>query len=154
MAVVAQTETDLLQIRNEVQATDKKLKEYRKTHQEIEGISLEGTRATYHSEGTMLKKIDAHFYGETYDATGAFYYRGGQLLFVYQTITSYNGYAWKKPMPEVVGKREQRLYFKDGKLIRYLDGKEKKEIKQDDPDFRATETETLEISQKLIEAWK
>lgn len=153
-AASAQSEADIVPIRSEVQTIDKKLKTYRKTSLEIEGISLEGTKATYHLSGDTVKKIDALFYGETYDATGAFYYVDRALVFVYQTVTAYAGYAWKKPMPAVVSKREQRLYFRNGKLIRFLDGKEKTEVKKDDPNFGSTESETVETSGKLLDALK
>ncbi len=82
----AQTEKRIAAIRAEVAAIEKGAANYTRKTNNVEDISLEGTEAIYFTEKTSLKKITSKMYGETFNATGEFYYRDGQLIFAFSSI--------------------------------------------------------------------
>lgn len=147
----AQTEKQITAIRAEVTAINKNEKSYKKTTKDVEGISLEGTEATFYVSGKGLKKIVAKMYGETYRATIEFYYQGEDLIFAFKKTEKYNGSIGMKNL-KVASITEERLYFSDAKMIRYLLGK--KNIKSDSVEFDETAYSMVEISDRLKAAYK
>lgn len=143
----AQAENDVVKIRAEVAAINKGAAKYKKTTKSVEGISLEGTEATYHRSAGNLRKITAKMYGETYNATGEFYYRDGRLIFAFLKHNQYDTQIGLDKPPKVVRVEEQRFYFADGDLIRLLVGK--KEIKSGDERYTELKDEIIGISDKL-----
>lgn len=136
------------QIRVEVAAIEKGASKYKKTTKDVEGISLEGTEATYFYSGNDLKKITAQMYGETYNATAELYYQNGELLFAFVKHNRYDTQIGVNPPPKVARTEEQRFYFgSDGELIRLLVGK--KELKSGDERYVELNDEILSISGKL-----
>ena len=50
----------------------------------VEGVSLEGTEATFYTSTAGLKKVHAEMAGETFYAKADFYYSDrGELTFIY-----------------------------------------------------------------------
>ena len=143
----AQIETGIVKIRAQVAAINKGSVKYKKTTNNVEEISLEGTEATYFSAGENLKKITSKMYGETYNATGEFYYRDGQLIFAFLKHNKYDTQIGMDKPPKVVSAEEQRFYFADGNLIRLLVGK--KELKSGAERYDELKTSILDISDKL-----
>lgn len=136
------------QIRVEVAAIEKGASKYTKTTKDVEGISLEGTEATYFYSGKDLKKITAKMYGETYNATAELYYQNGELLFAFVKRNQYDTQIGLEKPPKVVRTEEQRFYFRsDGELIRLLVGK--KELKSGDEKYDELKDEIISISSKL-----
>lgn len=86
----AQTEKRIATIRAEVAAIEKGAANYTRKTNNVEDISLEGTEAIYFTEKTSLKKITSKMYGETFNATGEFYYRDGQLIFAFLKHNKYD----------------------------------------------------------------
>jgi hypothetical protein len=147
----AQTNKQITLIRNEVSLINKSAKKYSKTTEMVEGISLEGTEATYFSSGKGLKKIVAESLGETYKATTEFYYSGEELIFAFQKFYRYDTQIGMNPPPKVVSTQERRVYFSNEKLVKYFDGK--LNIKSDKLQLIDVEKEFLEMSVKLKEAF-
>jgi hypothetical protein len=115
----AQTEKEIVKIRTEVAAINKGASKYKKATKDVEGISLEGTEATYFYSGKTLKKTTAKMYGETYNSTGEFYYQNGELIFAFVKRNQYDTQIGLEKPPKVVRTEEQRFYFRsDGELIR------------------------------------
>lgn len=135
------------QIRAEVAAINKVAAKYKKTTKIVEDISLEGAEATYYHSAKILKKITAQMYGETYNATGEFYYENGQLIFAYLKRNQYDTQIGMDTPPKVVSSKEQRFYFADGDLIRLLVGK--KELKSGDEKYSELKDRIMSISSKL-----
>ena len=136
------------QIRVEVAAIEKGASKYKKTTKDVESISLEGTEATYFYSGKNLKKITTKMYGETYNATGEFYYQNGELIFAFVKHNQYDTQIGMNPPPKVVRTEEQRFYFgSDSELIRLLVGK--KELKSGDERYDELKDEIIDISEKL-----
>ena len=143
----AQTEKQIAAIRTEVAAIEKGATNYTRKINNVEDISLEGTEAIYFTEKTSLKKIISKMYGETFNATGEFYYRDGQLIFAFLKHSKYDMQIGMDKPPKVVSVEEQRFYFDDDKLIRLLVGK--KELKSGSERYDELKNSILDISSKL-----
>lgn len=143
----AQTEKEIVKIRAEVAAINKGVSKYTKTTKDVEGISLEGAEATYYRSAKNLRKITAKMYGETYNATGEFYYADGELIFAYLKHNQYDTQIGLDKPPKVIRVEEQRYYFANGDLIRLLIGK--KELKSGDERHSRLKEEIISISSKL-----
>ena len=87
----------------------------------VEGVSLEGTEATFYTSTAGLKKIHAEMAGETFYAKADFYYSDrGELTFIYFRENRYDTQIGMTPPPKVVRVEEKRLYFKGGKMIKRI----------------------------------
>jgi len=154
--IVAQTvfaqsvEKQIVSIRAEVTAINNNAKNYKKTTKDVEGVSLEGTEATYFVSGKGLKKIVAKIYGESFQSTMELYYQGEDLIFAFEKMSKYNGSVGMDNL-KVVRVEESRMYFSGGKMIRYLLGK--KQIKAGSTEFNEAEYSTGETAFMLKEAY-
>lgn len=149
-SICAQTvERQITAIRAEVAAINGA--KYTKKTRNVEDVSLEGTEATYYVSGKGLKKIVAKMYGETYNATGEYYYSGEELIFAFVRFNRYDTQIGATPAPKVVRTEEQRFYFSGGNLIRLLVGK--RELKPGAERYEELEAEVIGISSKLKEAY-
>lgn len=146
-SVSAQVEKQIATIRADVNLINKSAAKYNKKTKSLEGISVEGTEATYYSSGKGLKKIVAKIYGETYRATTELYYSGEELIFVYQRFLKYDTHISMNPPPKVIRIDETRLYRSGGKTIRILSGKT--QLKPDDIKFTEAEYELIELADAL-----
>jgi hypothetical protein len=151
-AVFAQSiEKQITVIRAEVTAINQAAKGYKKTVKDVEGISLEGTEATYFTSGKGLRKVVAKSYGETFNAVTELYFQGEELIFVYRKFNRYDTQIGMNPPPKVVSVKESRLYFAGGKMIRFLDGK--KSVKNTTKFWSDSESEVNALSKTLKEAF-
>lgn len=122
ISVPAQTAKEIAAIRAEVAAINKNVKSYQKTTKDVDGISAEGTEATYFMSGKGLKKITAKVYGETFQAAVEIYYSGEEPVFAYQVEKRYN-----KPImikgSKIASVTEKRFYYSGEQLIKLIIGK-------------------------------
>ena len=121
--VSAQTEKQITAIRGEVAAINKNAAKYKKVKKDVDGVSLEGTEATYYTSGKGFKKVVANMYGETFKATGEFYYSGDEIIFAYIKSHLYDTQIGLSTPVKVVKITEERYYFSGGEIIRIIDGK-------------------------------
>jgi hypothetical protein len=91
-------------------------------------------------------KISATFYGEIGRATDEFYYSNDKLIFVYRKHLHYSGQLTGK----VVRTTENRYYFKDDKLIRWI-GEDGKQVSTTAPEFGQGEARVLASSKQLVD---
>lgn len=145
--VQGQTKKEIVKIRADVAAINKGVSKYTKTKKDVEGISLEGTEATYYHSAGKLRKITATMFGETYNAAGEFYYKNGELIFAYLKHNKYDMQIGLGTPPKVVRTTEQRFYFADDKLLQLLIGK--KELKSGDERYTELKDEIVKISDVL-----
>lgn len=139
-------EKQIKAIRSEVTAINKNAAKYKKTTKDVEGVSLEGTEATYLVSGKGLKKIVAKMYGETYRATVELFYQGEDLIFAFKKMERYNTSIGDKNL-KVASVEEERFYFSEAQAIRYLFGK--KEIEVGTVEFDDATNSIIEISKIL-----
>jgi hypothetical protein len=152
LSAFAQTvETQITAIRAEVAAINGRSAKYTTKTIAVEGVSLEGTEATFYVSGKALRKIAAKIYGESYRATLELYFQGEDLIFAYQKTSRYDMPIGSGKTPRVLATEETRSYFSGGKMIRFLKGK--KQIKTDSIEFDEQAYSTMEISDTLRRAF-
>ncbi len=147
VSAFAQTEKQIAAIRADVNLINKSASKYDKKTKLVEGISLEGTEATYLTSGRGLKKITAKMYGETFRATAEHYYSGEELIFAYQRLQRYDTQIGMKPPPKVVKILETRVYYSGAKAIRVIE--DKKQLATSHSEFSAAESAMNDLSEKL-----
>ena len=145
------TEKQITAIRAEVAAINKSAAKYTKTTKDVEGISLEGTEATYYVSGRGLKKVVARMYGESYNAAGEYYYSGEELIFAFVRFNKYDRPIGSGKSPKIVKTEEQRFYFAGKNLIRLLIGKN--ELKPDDERYTELKDAVTGASDTLKKAY-
>jgi len=143
----AQTDKDIVEIRAQVAAINKGAAKYKKVTKDVDDISLEGAQATFYRSGDDLRKVTTKMYGETYKATGEFYYRDGELIFGYIRHSQYDTQIGLSKPVKVIRVEDQRYYFKGGELIRLTVGK--RTLKSDEEKYSQLKDTIIDISSKL-----
>jgi hypothetical protein len=148
----AQVGKQVTGIRAEVAAINKAAKGYKKKVKTVDGISLEGTEASYFtSRAGELKKITAKMYGETYNASAEIYYKQGKAIFIFLKKNKYDTQIGMTPPPKVVRVEEERYYFVGDELVRILAGKT--EIKHDNERYNEMKDGMQETEKVLRETF-
>lgn len=145
--VEAWTDKRVSDIRSQVAAISRGIPKFTKTSTNVEGLTLEGAEVTYYRSGKEPRRIDLQMFGETFTASGEFYYENGTLIFAIYRHGSYDSQIGSAP--KVVNAEERRFYFAaDGRLIRLLIGKS--ELRPDDAKYLELKNEIVRISHKLL----
>ncbi|HKG96173.1 MAG TPA: hypothetical protein VKA97_00040 [Pyrinomonadaceae bacterium] len=129
-------------IRQQYAAINRGAAKYRKIQKELLGFSAEGGVLIAYLKGPSIVKISATFYGEMGRATDEFYYSNDKLIFVFRRHSHYRAPLTGK----VVRITEDRYYFKDDKLIRWI-GEDGKQVSS----ATAKEVEYLASSKQFTE---
>lgn len=152
-AIFAQSvEKDIASIRTKVTAINNSAKKFTKKTKDVDGISLEGAQATFFSSRLSLKKVTAKMYGETYNATGEFYFENSKLIFAFIKHNQYDTQIGLDKPVKVVKVEERRFYFNNDGLIRLLVGK--KELRNGDESYEELSQSAVSIGEKLLEAFR
>jgi hypothetical protein len=101
------------------------VKKYRSVQADREALhleqrSVEGGWLRAYCDGSEIRKIFAEDDGEEYTGTSSFYYDNDSLFFVFIRNGEGHTTATSGPYPERTEFQEERLYFAEGKLIRWL----------------------------------
>lgn len=133
-------------IRQQYAAINRSAAKYKKVKKELLGFSAEGGELVAYLSGPSIVKISATFYGEMGRATDEFYYSNDKLIFVFRRQSYY-----RAPLSgKVVRTTENRYYFKDDKLIRWI-GEDGKQVSTTAPDFAQAEARLLASSRQFTE---
>jgi hypothetical protein len=89
---------------------------YRRTTHELQGFSLEGGKLEGFYRGSELRKLAAHHFGESGEATEEYYFSDGRPVFIYVVDMSYDELLSGR----VAYRTEDRYYFDGGRLIRHV----------------------------------
>lgn len=112
---------------------NRQLSSFRRVDIKIYGLPAEIVRVSAYEKAGKVKKISAHYASEEGGIDRDFYYDNGKLKFVFETA----------------GDEENRFYFKDGKMTRWLFGQGKVSRKQDE-DYPVQEADVLLSSKDLF----
>jgi len=112
-------------IRTRYAEVDAGLSKCKRIKRELAGYSAEGGDLTAWLLGGSLRKMTALHLGETGKASEDYYFWDNQLFFVLRVESRYTAPLSGK----VKSTAEDRFYFDDGKLIRWIDSSKK----QNDP---------------------
>jgi hypothetical protein len=108
-------------IRAQYSEIEGSLKDCKEAKRDLPGESAEGGELTAYVKDSSVRKLSAKFFGETGKALQEYYFWDNQLIFVLRVESHYT-----KPMSGVVkNKTEERFYFANGSLIRWLDAQKK-----------------------------
>jgi hypothetical protein len=117
---------------------------YKKVKKALSGFSAEGGELVAYFHGPSVMKMVATYFGESGKATEEFYFWNGRLIFVLQTDFRYD-----KPLSgKVARKTENRFYFSDDKLIRWID-ENAKEVASDKAEYAEKQKEYLDSSKQF-----
>jgi hypothetical protein len=133
-------------IRERYAAINKNLAKYRVVKKELSGFSTEGGELVAYLDGASVVKMAATHLGETGRSLEEFYYRDGELIFVFYRRETYDA-----PMSGKVSKTaEERFYFAGGRLIRWLDSRGRA-VAQGRGEYREVQARYLDSSRRFAE---
>ena len=142
--VRAQVNDPIASIRQQYVAINKRAARSRKVKKELSGYSLEGGELIAYFDGRAVVKIVARHFGESGNAVEEYYYRNGQLIFVFEKVSQYS-----RPLSgKVVSAIGNRFYFEDDNLIRWL-GEKGKEVPVSE-EYRLKEKVLLQNSNEFV----
>ena len=143
----AKAQSDAIEtIRQHYAAINKNVTLYRRARKDLSGYSEEGGALIAYFHGPTIMKIAATFFGETGRSTEEYYYWDGKLIFVFRREARYD-----KPLSgKIVATKESRFYFKDDKMIRWID-ENGKEVAAGSTEFTEKEKEYLQSSKEFSE---
>ena len=142
----AQEKESISSIRERYASINKNLAKYRVVKKELWGFSTEGGELVAYFDGASVLKMAATHLGETGRSLEEFYYRGGELIFVFYRRETYDA-----PMSGKVSKTaEERFYFADGRLIRWLDNRGRAVAPGRDA-YREAQARYLDSSRRFVE---
>ncbi|MEJ7625135.1 MAG: hypothetical protein WKF34_14175 [Pyrinomonadaceae bacterium] len=135
-------------IRSTVASINRDVSKLSNTTSDINDIALEGAEVRYFRSMNQRNKAMGWFYGETFRATGEFYYDHNKLIFAFLKYRRYDTHIGAHPPPKIVSTEEQRFYFAaDGRLIRLLVGK--KELKSGGAKYSEFKDQVTRLSSKI-----
>lgn len=141
----AQTVDPIQSIRQQYTAINKRVARYKKVKKELSGFSTEGGELTAYFDGPAVMKIAATYYGESGRAGEEYYYQDGKLIFVYRKDFTYD-----KPLSgRVVKTEENRFYFQNDRLIKWID-ENGKEVRAGGSEHKYKQDEYLATSNKFL----
>jgi len=143
-----QTNDPIESIRQHYASINQSAPRYRRVKKELSGFSPEGGELVAYFHGPSVLKMVATFFGESGRAVEEYYFWNGQLIFVLSTDNRYD-----KPFGKVVRKNETRLYFKDDKLIRWLN-EDGKEVASDSAEYATKQGDYLKLAKQLVDGAK
>jgi hypothetical protein len=144
----AQTQDPVEAIRQHYANINQKVARYRRVKKNLSGFSAEGGELVAYFHGPTVMKMVATFLGESGRAVEEYYFWNGQLIFVLQTDNRYD-----KPFGKIVRKTENRFYFKDDKMIRWVDEKGE-EVPSDSAEYAPKQAEYSKTSKQFVEGAK
>jgi len=143
--VKGQVPDPIAAIRQQYANINRNAAKYRKVKKELLGFSAEGGELIAYFSGPSIVKISATFYGEMGRATDEFYYSNDKLIFIFRKQSFYRAPLTGKVMRTT----ENRYYFKDDKLIRWI-GEDAKQVSHTAPEFAQVEARLLASSKQFV----
>ena len=118
---------------------------YRQVKKDVPSDSPEGAGMIAFFSGKQIMKIAVTYYYESGRENVEYYFWEGKLIFVYKRDSHYD-----VPMSgRVVSVKENRCYFDEGRLIKWLDGKKERDVSNKNAeDIR---TEFLDGAKEFVE---
>ena len=161
----AATDTRIADIRKEYQATRNALPAYTQESVELTDYSTEGgvAKAFRDAKGN-IRLIRVELYGESGKLFEEYYYRNGVLIFVFYEHHRYNvPFNVSQEAAKEIGIEpfdpkktkitEDRYYFDNGTMIKWLD-EEKKDVEIKSKEFRDAAKQVIDFSNEMLGKFK
>lgn len=133
-------------IREHYAAINKGVKGYKTVKKELSGYSLEGGELVAYLDGPKIMKIVATHLGESGNNVEEYYYWDDKLIFVFSITSSYD----RPGSGKVVRKSEDRCYFLNDRMIRWID-ENGKHVASGSSEYGEKEKEYLQTSRDFVE---
>lgn len=137
------TEFIIQRIRKEYASINADSAKYRVSSKNVFDMSTEGGEIKNYFEGEILRKSVVMFFGEIGKSYSEYYFSNNKIFFCYERISSYNKPMYIKDL-HILKVEENRYYFENQKLIRWLDNSKKVVAK----------TLYADKEKKLLSIWK
>jgi hypothetical protein len=115
------TSTLITNIKNEFKRINSDTEKLVLVTKDLEDISSQGGDLKLFYEENDLKKAVLIAYGETGRSTSEYYFEDGKLIFAYTRDEFYDKSIYDKQQPNIQKEEENRFYFFENKLIRWID---------------------------------
>jgi len=151
--VNAQTEEEQVKkIRKWFSTINTDLKDYTLVEKDVEDESTEGgfIKAYYNNDKLIL--MHCEFYGEMGNLVEDYYYNNEKLFFVFAIRNNYSSPVYEE-VEKTISKEENRYYFNNDKMIRWIDAKSVKIVKSSDY-FIKTGKSIFDESVRLLEVFE
>lgn len=133
------------QIKANYAQVNSSLASYKKVSKALEGLTAEGGSVVGYYHNGQIVKMKATFLGETGRAIEEYYFKNGNLVFVY-----YEKLYYPRPGLRLASRSKDRFYFHNNKLIKWLQGR--KQVSQ--KHYASQQTGLLRFSGLLQRALK
>jgi len=112
-------ESRIKEIRKECDRINKDITKFKVVQEDINDQSAEGGILKKFYDGNTLRKAVLTFFGETGQSTSEGYFLNEEIIFVLQTEERYKSPIYMGKT-ETKSKEENRFYFKNEKIIRWI----------------------------------
>jgi hypothetical protein len=128
-------------IREQYATINKSVGSYKKVKKELSGFSAEGGELVAFFDGPKIMKMVASHFGEGGKAVEEYYYWDDHLIFIFRKDSNYD----KPGSGKVVRTSENRFYFSDDRLIRWVD-ENAKQVASGSSEYLEKEKDYLQLS--------
>ena len=142
----SQTEDLISAIREQYATINKSVARYKSVKKELSGFSAEGGTLVAYFAGPKIMKIVATHYGEGGKALEEYYYWDDRLIFVFRKDSTYD----KPGSGKVVSTAENRFYFGNDRLVRWID-ENAKQIPSSNSEYLEKEKDYLKFSREFTD---
>lgn len=142
----AQADDPIAAIRQQYAMINKSASKYKSVKKDLSGFSTEGGSLVAFFDGPKIMKIVANHFGESGKALEEYYYSDDRLIFVYRKDSVYT----KHMSGKVARTTENRFYFSDDRLIRWIDEKGK-QVASSNSKYQEKEKDYLQSSKEFAD---
>ena len=148
----AQSEEEhVKKIREMFTSVNSDLKTYKMVEKDVNDESTEGgMMKSYYDKGRLVL-LHCEFYGESGNIKEDYYFNDDKLFFVFSVVSRYSAPVYSEEEIDVTVE-ENRYYFVNDKMIRYLD-KDKKKVDKNSEKYTKTGTKVFNESKRLINVY-
>lgn len=137
-------------IRVQFSVINSELPGYKRKRKDMPGFSAEGGVVTGYYKTAELVKANTIFYGETGKVETDYYFNKKGLFFQYKKTTIYDKPVYTKGF-KVKNTMEERLYFNENKLIKWVSGKTVKPEIEFNKEFLSAQTAVKDLKKVLAQ---
>jgi hypothetical protein len=108
-------------IKNDFEKINSDTERLRVVTRDMEGVSSEGGFLKLLYDERRLRKAILIAYGETGKSVTEYYFKSNKLIFICRKDESYSTSIYDHTQPKIKKEEENRFYFLNGELIRWID---------------------------------
>jgi hypothetical protein len=131
-------------IRDRYATINKGTATHKSVKKKLSGFSAGGGDLTAYFDGPKIMKIVASHLGESGKAVEEYYYWDDRLIFIYRKDSIYDSPSSGK----VARTQENRFYFDNDRLIRWIDGNAK-QVESSNSEYQEKEKDYLKLSREF-----